>query len=284
VAVVYGGPTFHDEVVSSVACLLHEQGFFVVVYVGSGLSLWGFPIPFSGKRKRSSMAFYGVCVDKWITIVDPVSNFVTDPDLLVFVTYPMLRHNFKLDVSAFRLLEQLKEQKAHTQVVLITHRSNEMLHESLPFVEALVDKSHLSFLFMGQHTEAEAVRIMQDKRLANTHLTSSQESANASRALTSEAAYRTGFFYPVMPLEFIGLYADRQAYSSVLKALGFKCACVLCTCAPTALAPYSSDGIRMQTFSMQGNFGGKHAHRFVISINHSLSRSNLWISTHANKN
>ena len=96
VAVVYAGPTFHDEVVSSVACALHDLGYYVVAYIGNGLHVGGMMVPLSGKRKRSSQAFYGSCVDQWVTITEPIRSFVHNPDLMVFVTYPMLQRHFKV--------------------------------------------------------------------------------------------------------------------------------------------------------------------------------------------
>jgi hypothetical protein len=46
--VVYAGPTFHDEVASVVACILHNLGYYVVVYIGNGVHFAGMMIPFSG--------------------------------------------------------------------------------------------------------------------------------------------------------------------------------------------------------------------------------------------
>ena len=45
---VYAGPTFHDEVASVAACILHDLGFFVVVYIGNGVHFGGMMVPFSG--------------------------------------------------------------------------------------------------------------------------------------------------------------------------------------------------------------------------------------------
>ena len=45
---VYAGPTFHDEVASVAACILHDLGFYVVVYIGNGWHFMGMMVPFSG--------------------------------------------------------------------------------------------------------------------------------------------------------------------------------------------------------------------------------------------
>lgn len=50
VALVYAGPTFHDEVASVAACILHDLGFFVVVYIGNGVHFGGMMVPFSGEE------------------------------------------------------------------------------------------------------------------------------------------------------------------------------------------------------------------------------------------
>ena len=78
---------------SVVACILHDLGFYVVVYIGNGWHIGGMMVPFSGKRKRSSAEFYGRCVSQFVTITTPV-RYVTDPDIMVFVTYPMTQKVF----------------------------------------------------------------------------------------------------------------------------------------------------------------------------------------------
>lgn len=44
-----------------------------------------------GRRKRSSQQFYGQCVSQFVTITTPI-KYVQDPDIIVFVTYPMMQH------------------------------------------------------------------------------------------------------------------------------------------------------------------------------------------------
>ena len=46
---------------------------------------------FLGRRKRSSQEFYGRCVSQFVTITSEV-KYVTDPDIMVFITYPMVLH------------------------------------------------------------------------------------------------------------------------------------------------------------------------------------------------
>ena len=125
IAVVYASPTFHDEVVSVVSCILHDLGYYVVVYIGNGVHIpfigGNLMIPFSGRRKRRSNDFYGRCVSQWVTISEQM-KFVVDPDIMVFATYPMLSRNFITDANALKMLQHLKTDEAKTSVVYITHR------------------------------------------------------------------------------------------------------------------------------------------------------------------
>ena len=70
VAIVYAAASFHEEVTSSVVCILHELGLYVTVYIQSGVFLSGVKLPFSDKRRQKSGRFYGHCVDKWVTLGD----------------------------------------------------------------------------------------------------------------------------------------------------------------------------------------------------------------------
>jgi hypothetical protein len=247
VALIYASPTFHDEVVSSVACSIKDEGYIVIAYVGSGLHWGSLTLPFSDKRQRASESFYGKCVDKWVSITEPIGehHLVDDPDLLVFVTYPMLKHNFVHDGEAMQLLRHVRAKSASTNVVLVTHRSNEALHETLPKVEEVVPRDQLTFLFLGEHTQKSTAEIM----TRAGHVT-----ANVGPNLPKppERAYRLAHFYPIMPMEYIGVTrstAEANFYNAWNNWWY------------PQLPAFSSDGWRMQAFAIQGNFGGKHAHR-----------------------
>ena len=137
VAVIYAAPTFHEEVTGVVTCILHDLGYYTVVYIGNGWHVNGMMVPFSGRRKRSSQEFYGRCVSQFVTITTPV-KYVTDPDIMVFVTYPMTQHGGVKDAYAFHLLERLRNDKSTTPVVLVTHRTTEMFHPSMAEIERTV--------------------------------------------------------------------------------------------------------------------------------------------------
>jgi hypothetical protein len=256
VAMVYAAPTFHDEVVSSVACTLKDDGFFVVAYVGNGLHVGNVMVPLSGKRQRNSEAFYGACVDKWISITDPISasDIVPDPDLLVYVTYPMLKKNFVHDGEAIQLLRHVRDKKANTNIVLITHRANEALHETLPIIESIIPRNRITFTFLGEHTKMTTKGIMESK----DHTTLLVDYTNTNNMKVTEdlqlgkGDYRLAHFYPIVPMEYIGqsrFKVEHYLYDYVA------------TWTSKPLAETSKDGWPLKSFSIQGNFGGKHAHR-----------------------
>lgn len=117
IAVVYAYPTYHEEINVVMACSLRTLGYAVVMYVQSGNYVAGAKVPFSGRRKRRSVAFYGHCVDQWVTI-QPDMPLIPHPALVVFDTYPMTRRNLfsgasENDPQAIRILEGLRAE-AHT--------------------------------------------------------------------------------------------------------------------------------------------------------------------------
>ena len=259
VALLYASPTFHDEVVSSVACTIKDEGYYVIAYVGSGMHVGSYTIPLSDKRQRASESFYGKCVDKWISITEPIADYhlVDDPDLLVFVTYPMLKHNFVHDGEALQLLKHLQSQAASTSVVLITHRTNEALHETLPKVEALVPRDQLTFVFLGEHTQQTTAQLMKAAGHSVSIVDPVPVATTAATATTTVTksnanAYRLAHFYPIVPMDYIG--ATRSATEAHLTD-------VWNTFWYPPLATKSTDGYPLQSFAIQGNFGGKHAHR-----------------------
>lgn len=58
-AAVYARPTFHEEIVSTIACMLYDAGMEVNVYIGSGLSYGRLTLPMSQQRMHNSDMFFG---------------------------------------------------------------------------------------------------------------------------------------------------------------------------------------------------------------------------------
>ena len=253
VAMLYAAPTFHDEVVSSVACTLRDEGYVVVAYIGNGLHVGNIMVPLTGKRQRYSESFYGHCVDKWVTITDPIDedDIVKDPDLLVYVTYPMLKHNFVHDDQAIQLLKSIKKNDASTNVVLITHRANEAMHETLPIVEMYIPRNRITFLFLGEHTLHTTKEIMESEA-HKAETTVIEVGKPIPAAAANSNSYRLSHFYPIMPMEYIG--KSRLSGEAMILEYTSQWS------SPPA-KERSEEGWEVQTFSIQGNFGGKHTHR-----------------------
>jgi hypothetical protein len=155
IVVIYAMPTFHEEVVSSVACLCHSLGFYVVVYIGNGINIGPITLPFTGSRKRRSSAFYGSCVSKWITIKQGM-KLIRDPSLMVFVTYPMWQGLGHEDPYAIQLLENIRDSRAHTSVAYIVHRTDEINPPLMAKYETYVHRSRSTYLFLSEHTLHDA--------------------------------------------------------------------------------------------------------------------------------
>jgi hypothetical protein len=215
-------PTFHEEVVSATACALHDLGFFVLVYIGNGVNIGGYMLPFSGRRKRSSEAFYGRCVSQWQTIYSPIKH-VYHPDIIVFVTYPMLLKG-KNDSFALDLIIKTKEDNADTPIVMITHRTNETFHDIMKVIDTYVPSNRITYMYLGEHTKLEAEKVVSQH---------------------TDQPIQLDYVYPVLPKEYI------TRPDSVTKGSS--------TWVMTDQIVNSNDYSPL--FAVQGNFGGKHAHR-----------------------
>ena len=256
-AAIYARPTFHEEVVSTMACMLHDEGFHVSIYIGSGLAVGRLNVPFSEKRKTKAVNFYGHCVDRWITITDPLvkSAFIPNLDLLIFSTYPILTHNFVPDYVALGLIEYAGQQKVkETSVVLISHRTNETLHEQLSVIERHIPRERLTFVFLSEHTELTMTGILQERGLDYVRVMHDGGTVNWTQngAPGGVSPYRLSHFFPIMPLQ----YAEGLSGKGYSSSLWFT---------PRSLVDLDHmkvfDSAAGQIFSVQGNFGGRHAHR-----------------------
>ena len=200
--------------------MLHDEGFHVSIYVGSGLAIGRLNVPFSEKRKRKAINFYGHCVDRWITITDPMvkSAFIPDLNLLIFSTYPILTHNFVQDNVALDLVKHAGQQK-QTSVVLITHRTNETLHEQLHVIEGHIPRVRLTLVFLSEHTELTMTNIFKERRLSHVRVNYDGELFPWPRDGTSKSRspYRLSHFFPTMPLQ----YAEGLAGKGHSALLGF---------------------------------------------------------------
>jgi len=271
VAVLYAGPTFHDEVVAALVCQLKDADYYTVLYVGSGVHMAGLMLPLSGRRKRGSLEFYGHCVDQWVTITDPLRRVVTDPDMLIFITYPMHTKGFVKDERAFDLLRHHKATRASSSVILVTHRVTEMLHALLPDIESLVSRDQLYFLFLGEHTVKSGLAEMQRAGKSALRVFTGPAANNGStpdRGVASVLQYQLAHVFPIAPFHYIArLSPDSVPLSSYLAAnsidVAVSAVIKLFSGEFTASSTSESEkrGRDTLVFGIQGNLGGKHAHR-----------------------
>jgi hypothetical protein len=254
-AAIYARPTFHEEVVSTMACMLHDEGFFVSVYIGSGFSVGRISIPYSDKRKRSADLFYGSCVDRWITITDPLakSSFIPNLDLLIFSTYPIFSHSFAEDKVATSLLKFTSTQRQRgdksTSVVLISHRVNETMHEQLQTIESFIPRNKLAFVFLSEHTELTMRDMLAEKSIPYARVNADNM---AEMAIEKDMDnYQLSHFFPILPFNYIGTGGGRDVVGEAMNSLW------------GGIGPKidTSSFKGGQVFSIQGNFGGRHAHR-----------------------
>lgn len=224
-AVIYAYPTFHEEIVSAFSCMLHDMGFKVFIYVGSGVNALGIQLPFTDLRKENSEKFYGKCISQWESLSYPAITSVTKhyaykPDIMVFITYPMRLSSLEFDYQATDIIRSLVvDDKSKTPVVLVTHHPVDPMHllDLDDPIHSILPLNQTTFMFLGQHTEAYSRRMFTRKVFA----------AAGNRSIP---VFRTNYLYPVMPLEWV-LKPDDGNYESRHKP----------------------------TFVMQGNFGGSHA-------------------------
>lgn len=228
VAVVYALPTYHEEVVSTFSCMLHDMGFKVFVYVGSGVNVLGFTLPYSDVRKKNSERFYGKCVSQWESLSYPevtsiIQHYVYKPDIMVFITYPMRITPTGLDdYQAVDIIKKLVvEDKSKAPVVLVTHHPYSILKMFNPGdpVHTILPLNQTTFMFLGEHTEKQSKQVLMDE------IASFGEAENYN-----ELEVRTNYLYPVMPLEWIPKPDDNN-----------------------------SELRHKPVFAIQGNFGGSHA-------------------------
>ncbi len=226
-AVVYAHPTFHEEVVSSISCMLHDMGYSVFIYVGSGINILGMTLPYSDARKESSKKFYGKCISQWESLTYPaitstIHRYVYKPDVMVFITYPMKLTAYTVDSQAISIIKKVIEDKSNTPIVLVTHHPRNLANVYNPGdpVHSILPLNQTTFMFLGEHTETHALKILKNM------------TADIDVGNDYVQEVQTAHLYPVLPLAYIPKLNDGN---ELLK--------------------------HKPTFAMQGNFGGVQAYK-----------------------
>jgi len=179
-AAVYAGRQFHDEVTSSISCLLYDMGFSVTLYYYAEIVVGGFSIPLADNRLTNSKSHFGRCVDHWVSIT-PFTTLVYNFNMLVFVSYPMKMDHHTVDAAAHNFIEQIHTRKLDTKLILITHQAKENIWKHVNNFDQYISRDRIVFLFLSQHTYKTAIHLQ--KQLGLT--------------------YNLSYIYPTVPLRLL---------------------------------------------------------------------------------
>jgi hypothetical protein len=202
-ALVYAGPTFHEEVTASVTCVLKTLGYDVTVYIHTGIYFAGMQIPFSSVREHSSRSLYGSCVDTWIHagdgkqrsssyLGDKVLNNVptSSIDIVVFITFPAILHastygSWLLDIIlgaepsrklhtgndpiVMDILNTLHSNKYTGSLTLISHAHN-ATSKALKMLDSF-PRSQITFLFLSEHSRQSEIERFKENVQTDTNTT-----------------------------------------------------------------------------------------------------------------
>ena len=218
VVVLYAGRSFHEEVTSCIACMFHDMHYHVIVYVYDS-SILSYIVPITRPRLETSKSHYGRCASKWILIASDM-ELIANPVISVFISYPMQVSGGGPDLHAYRILENMMKSKATSEVVLISHHSQDFSKHS-HMIERYIPRNQTTYMFLARHTYQSALSY-----------------AQAEHKGTQAPLYKLDFIYPVMPLSMI--LGETKAIQ---------------------LIDHWKYSDKNTLFSIQGNFGGRHAKR-----------------------
>ena len=245
IVVIYATPRFHQEVVSVLACAYHALHYKVIVFINSGIFLFNVMIPFTNAHESNSFDHYGGCVDTFINVNYAPVTLPPSTSVLIFATYPMRVKGGKKDVLAFDLIAQFQAQSGR-------NNHNESSSSRCKNVVILVTH-RTNEAISEQSLELESLF----PRSKTYYLFLSNHTAQHAVKTTFEedSSYRSSYIYPVLPISYISKVSSSSLRSRNNKA-----------------------NSSFPTFSVQGNFGGKHAHRkntnSVLACIQKLERAN----------
>jgi len=182
IAVVYAGRSFHEEVTSVIACMLHAMNFHVVVYLYDS-SILTYIVPITRPRLESSKLHYGKCVFRWV-LISADMELVANPSISVFISYPMQVSGGAPDPHAYKILENMMKRRVTSEVVLVSHHSQEFLKHS-HLVEQYIPRNQTTYMFLARHAYQSALSFSQ------------------SELKQGHTSYKLDYIYPVMPLSII---------------------------------------------------------------------------------
>jgi hypothetical protein len=92
------------------------------------------------------------------------------------------------DKYALALLKRIQDDSSSTSIVLITHRTNEMIRPMMALMEKMIPRNHTTYMFLGEHTENTAGKILHgyDSNILNENNTNSDFSTSTNTAFSQE--------------------------------------------------------------------------------------------------
>ena len=120
------------------------------------------------------------------------------------------------DKHAISLLKKIQKESSTTSVILVTHRTNEMIYPMMYLVESIIPRNQTTYMFLGEHTFRTAKKLINnhDSKIAADKLDSKQsKNANMSSlefkisddpstrnvSVGDPATFQISYFYPVLP-------------------------------------------------------------------------------------
>lgn len=182
IAVVYAGRSFHEEVTSVIACMLHSMNFNVVVYLYDS-SILTYIVPITRPRLETSKLHYGKCIFRWV-LISADMELVANPSISVFISYPMQVSGGAPDPHAYKILENMMKSRVTSEVVLVSHHSQDLLKHS-HLIERYIPRNQTTYMFLARHAYQSALSYSQ------------------SELQQGQTSYKLDYIYPVMPLSMI---------------------------------------------------------------------------------
>ena len=100
------------------------------------------------------------------------------------------------DKYALSLLRKLHSDSATTSVVMITHRTNELIHDMMKEVENIIPRQQITYMLLGEHTQKSAEAII-------SKYDSTTDPKSRIITVGDPKSFHLSHFYPVLPIEYV---------------------------------------------------------------------------------
>ena len=97
------------------------------------------------------------------------------------------------------LLKNIKKDSSTTSVVLITHRTNELIHEQMATIESILPRQQVTYMFLSEHTEKRGFEEI------NSYDGNMEILADKYKIIKigDPKSFNLQHFYPVLPREYV---------------------------------------------------------------------------------